>query len=304
MPWIRIDDKWSNHPKLLTVGPLGKALYMDALCYASQYLTDGFIPGMVADQLCFPFTEFEDAGLLKRRNEPIEWLVNQGLWDEVERGYQIHDYLDFNPSRVTVEQERDAAKSRMRRARGERQERSGEVPSIEERSSREVRANILRTSPEVRDSFAQSSPNPIPIPLVTTEVVTSDAENAREPSKKPDPAKRAHRLPPDWQPAERLDEWAAKLDVPVPDLTAELEKFRDHFRANGKAQIDWDAAWRNWMRRSAEFAPMPRKSSTSTSTPIRSAPARAAPPVLQHGSVPTREQMLAEYRASGQTKET
>lgn len=35
---------------------------------------------------------------------------------------------------------------------------------------------------------------------------------------------------------------------------SEFEKFRDHFRANGKRMKDWEAAWRNWKRRAPEFA--------------------------------------------------
>lgn len=36
--------------------------------------------------------------------------------------------------------------------------------------------------------------------------------------------------------------------------TSEFEKFRDHFRANGKRMKDWEAAWRNWKRRAPEFS--------------------------------------------------
>jgi hypothetical protein len=36
-------------------------------------------------------------------------------------------------------------------------------------------------------------------------------------------------------------------------LSVEVQKFRDHFTANGKPMKDWDAAFRNWLRRAAEF---------------------------------------------------
>jgi len=54
---------------------------------------------------------------------------------------------------------------------------------------------------------------------------------------------RGSRLPPDWMPKEHLDE---KL---------ELEKFRDYWIAQpGQKGVktDWDATWRNWVRRAAE----------------------------------------------------
>jgi hypothetical protein len=37
------------------------------------------------------------------------------------------------------------------------------------------------------------------------------------------------------------------------DLTAELGKFADHHSANGSLFIDWQAAWRTWIRKAVEF---------------------------------------------------
>ena len=61
---------------------------------------------------------------------------------------------------------------------------------------------------------------------------------------------RGSRLEPEWFPSEHLDE---KL---------ELEKFRDYWIAQpGQKGVktDWDATWRNWVRRAAERGP-PRQS--------------------------------------------
>jgi uncharacterized protein YdaU (DUF1376 family) len=61
---------------------------------------------------------------------------------------------------------------------------------------------------------------------------------------------RGTRLEPEWFPSEHLDE---KL---------ELEKFRDYWIAQpGQKGVktDWDATWRNWVRRAAEGGP-PRQS--------------------------------------------
>ena len=57
----------------------------------------------------------------------------------------------------------------------------------------------------------------------------------------------------DWKPSEPLIEWAIEK-YPSVDLLSETQKFIDHFTANGKPMKDWDAAWRNWIRRSVEFA--------------------------------------------------
>ena len=44
MTWVKLDDSYPDHPKITQVGPLGMALHTAATCYASKYLTDGFIP--------------------------------------------------------------------------------------------------------------------------------------------------------------------------------------------------------------------------------------------------------------------
>ena len=46
--------------------------------------------------------------------------------------------------------------------------------------------------------------------------------------------------------------------LPGVDFRLEHAKFCDHFAANGKPMKDWDAAWRNWMRRATQFAPTRR----------------------------------------------
>lgn len=56
-----------------------------------------------------------------------------------------------------------------------------------------------------------------------------------------------------WKPNPQLIEWVSR-EFPEIDIVIETEKFIDHFSATGKPMKDWDAAWRNWMRRSRDFA--------------------------------------------------
>ena len=65
-------------------------------------------------------------------------------------------------------------------------------------------------------------------------------------------ATRARRLPDGWTPSPETVA-AIREQHPYVDLRAEHVKFTDHFTANGKTMKDWNAAWRNWMRRSSEF---------------------------------------------------
>lgn len=67
------------------------------------------------------------------------------------------------------------------------------------------------------------------------------------------------RLPDGWFPSGA--DWSWALDqLGEPRAKYELEKFRDYWRARAGAQgvkLDWDATWRNWVRRVLE-TPAPR----------------------------------------------
>ena len=64
------------------------------------------------------------------------------------------------------------------------------------------------------------------------------------------PRRRKSQLPESWRPGESH---AAKAKALRLDLAAETEGFRLHAKANGRVQLDWDAAFHMWLRKSAEF---------------------------------------------------
>lgn len=102
--WVKIDDGFYDHPKVVAAGGLGTALFVCALSYSARHLTDGFIPAAQVRRL----VDVEDPGEVAAR------LVEVGLWEEGEGGYWIHDYLDYNPSAAEV------GERRAKRARGQR----------------------------------------------------------------------------------------------------------------------------------------------------------------------------------------
>lgn len=107
MPWVRYDDGFYDHPKVVALGrdlPLGVTLLVFGSCYASRHLTDGFIPdGQVARLVARPQPEIDRV---------VKRLIELDLWTRVQGGYAIHDYLVYNPSRAHVLSERQAAKER------------------------------------------------------------------------------------------------------------------------------------------------------------------------------------------------
>ena len=88
MTWVKLDDGFADHPKLLRAGPMAKALFVDGLCYAARQLTDGFLPeGQVKMLLVNGYPK-----------ATVDRLIDVGLWESVDGGFQIHDYLEYQPS--------------------------------------------------------------------------------------------------------------------------------------------------------------------------------------------------------------
>lgn len=88
MGWLRLEDTISGHHKMLRAGPTACWLWVCALAYAQRHLTDGFIPDSAVPHLGLPWTwkPRYQAGI----------LVREGLLERVDKGYQIHDYHDYN----------------------------------------------------------------------------------------------------------------------------------------------------------------------------------------------------------------
>lgn len=129
MAWTRIDDGFADHPKVIGLSDAAFRLHVHALCYAARTLTDGLVPhGWLT------------GGKGRRVPKAVTELVAARLWEEALPDYRIHDYLKYQPSRADAEGKRQEAADRMKRAR-------------------EVRANNLRSSQEVRSTPSHPIPS-------------------------------------------------------------------------------------------------------------------------------------------------
>jgi hypothetical protein len=76
--------------------------YAAGLLYANKHLTDGVLPKGVVRRLLN----------LRQPEKVAQALVDVGLWEVIETGYQIHDYQDYNPTAMEVRAGRDWDKRR------------------------------------------------------------------------------------------------------------------------------------------------------------------------------------------------
>lgn len=111
--WVKIDDGFATHPKILAAGPLAAIIQIRAICFSSQNKTDGFIHNSALPLL---LTGFEHIGIDEgsigdyasfgcQANE-VNWpmfMVEHKLWEQAENGYIIHDYLEWNLSKHDIE---------------------------------------------------------------------------------------------------------------------------------------------------------------------------------------------------------
>ena len=111
MPWFKVDDSFHSHPKVLAAGNEAVGLYVRCGSYAAQHLTDGFIPEQTVQSF---------GGLNSSRGADgtlADALVKTKLWRRTRGGWIMPDYLDFNPSKEAVENERRAKAERQKRWR-------------------------------------------------------------------------------------------------------------------------------------------------------------------------------------------
>ena len=92
MTWIKLDQGFPEHPKVIDAGPLAAWLHVRALGYCNRNLTDGAISHAIARELA--------PG--KRGQALVRRLVAAGLWEMTRTGYAIHDFLEYQPSRADV----------------------------------------------------------------------------------------------------------------------------------------------------------------------------------------------------------
>lgn len=97
MTWVKVDDSFPRHPKVLGLSADVKWAYIEALCYCAQYLTDGrFAVGVIGEA---EVAALVDAGLVELHGEG---------------GFLVHNYLEYNPSREAVKRKSRATSNAAR----------------------------------------------------------------------------------------------------------------------------------------------------------------------------------------------
>jgi len=103
--WLKVVASITKQPKFMTISPSASWLWLGGVGYCRESDTDGFIPNAVMPTL---------APTVSLPTKHAKVLCDAGLWERVEGGYRVHDYLDWNPSKADLEEfrKRDTRRKR------------------------------------------------------------------------------------------------------------------------------------------------------------------------------------------------
>lgn len=190
--WAKLDDHYHDNPKILSVSKAARWVHTGAISWCCKHLTDGVIPRAQAWRLG---SDGED----DRPGEYIRELVDARLFEDLGNGsYQVHDFLDYNPSRdeaearqlAIQEQRREAGKKRAeggsrgdrgRFAPAESNPPTSEPPAGHQREDQRATSGPL--DPPTSEPPA-SSPAPFPFPFPYSDP-EPELSGARAPAPEP-----------------------------------------------------------------------------------------------------------------------
>lgn len=166
MSWVRLDDGAPGHRKIVGLSDAAFRLWIVGLTYCNQQANDGRFSAASA-RIMTGYLASPELG-----RGAIAELCAAGLWAETADGYEVHDYLEYQPSQEERCAANKAAAERMRKMRAAKH-------GVREPLQR----NTARTSDEVPAKFAL--PDPVPIPS-RPDPVPDFKEGTQKPPATPD----------------------------------------------------------------------------------------------------------------------
>lgn len=221
--WAKMSSNLDSNPKIRRAGRNGREVFLFVLRKNSDLDLGGRVPELyvegwyLADQLMMPEPEAVSG---------LSQCVRTGLLKSEEAHVVIVGWDDEWGKRPLTEAER----KRQQRAKSKTSD--GESGHVTEVSGQKQDSPECHGSEEKRGEKKR---------------VEEKREDA--PAKPSRPTKSS--LPEGWTPqrSEPNDRAWREAQARGVDCRAELEAIRDHALANAWRKVDWNATWRNWLRR-------------------------------------------------------
>jgi len=145
MSWIKLDDQWMDHPKIVRAGRDARDMWLASITWCAKHLTDGYFPKELLPSLAV------SAGIDVANCQTFaRTLLDVCLWELHEDQYCIHDYLEYNPTKEQAEATK-AARSIAGRAGG--------VAKASKMASKTLAKSWQKSAPSPSPSLKESAPN-------------------------------------------------------------------------------------------------------------------------------------------------
>lgn len=274
MSWFRLDDQGAFHEKVLAAGNEAYGAWCRAGQWSSGRRTEGFIPRATALSIA-PLRIWQRLVAARGRSE-------HGLIEVHGDDFQMHDYLEWNPTADEVEAKR-AARAEAGRRGGQRSAESRRAKSTDSKPPSSGEANAQA----IASANAKQNPTPSPSPSPSQEDppehasrVLSPAPIEAKPKQRPRTAKKPEvRIPEDFGVSPAIEAICRGEKLPNPHDV--LPDFRDWAEGKDIRRADWEATFRRWMRdprtgeRYPEWRP-PRTPSPGSGSVLKTEPPLSA----------------------------
>jgi len=148
MSWVRIDDNFADHPKVVELSDSSFRVYVEALCYANRFLTDGAIGYVAYNKMNWNEQDAED-------------LIRVGLWENDPDNFQylIRSYTEYQPTKEKVSVKREQARERVKQFREKKRAHSdsGETQMKRESYPSPTQPNPTQPNPTTSTTSEVSS---------------------------------------------------------------------------------------------------------------------------------------------------
>lgn len=247
MSWGKIDDGFHRHPKVRRCSLEARGLWATAFSWTADMELDGFIPSDMVPKLA----ERDDVAALVAELLRVAPPYAVGLWEAIDGGYLMHDYLEINPSARQLAKTRKTTRKRVSRHRIR-----NAVTTLEHlRKSRRTPGRDGTGRDNTTTSPVQRTTDLAPRELFDAAGGSGDGRGERAGRGTGGGQRKVRSIacswPADLALTDDLRAFAADGELD-PALT--WGHFRDHHMARGSTFVDWKAAFRTWCRNAVKFA--------------------------------------------------
>lgn len=171
MGWVYLDDKFTEHPKIVAAGGDAAWLFICGLAYTNRNGMDGVIPKLMVSRL-------SDRKNVKKLAEN---LLRVHLWHDMGDHYLIHDYDRWNEQSIQrTLKAKHAAQTRWNNRNGDAQASSEHMP---EHDSSTCLAGVRAHAQTMLNICPPQAPSPISIPTPHLSSNGRAVDNFREEEK-------------------------------------------------------------------------------------------------------------------------